>query len=209
MANTASSLLVAIVDHAAIVKVNGRANFATSVTFKRLFTELRQRGFESFVLDLGECITMDSTFLGVLAGTALKINEQNLGVTPLYNHSPAPRTSSLRLLNPNQRVTDLLENLGVSDLFRTFHRDHEPVSTNEMIPAQEVCATREELSRTCLEAHQLLMELNPENASKFKDVTQFLAEDLKRLAPDASANPTQSAKPGIIPGQGTEVTADL
>jgi hypothetical protein len=38
-----------------------------------------------------------------------------------------------------------------------------------------------EVARTCLEAHRTLMELNPGNAQKFKDVAQFLAEDVKRL----------------------------
>jgi UDP-glucose 4-epimerase len=32
-----------------------------------------------------------------------------------------------------------------------------------------------------LEAHQTLSSLNPENAAKFRDVTQFLAEDLKKI----------------------------
>jgi hypothetical protein len=42
-------------------------------------------------------------------------------------------------------------------------------------------ATKLENTRTCLEAHRHLMELNKENVSKFQDVTTFLAKDLKRL----------------------------
>jgi hypothetical protein len=38
-----------------------------------------------------------------------------------------------------------------------------------------------ELARTCLEAHRTLMGIKPENVAKFKDVAQFLAEDVKRL----------------------------
>jgi hypothetical protein len=41
--------------------------------------------------------------------------------------------------------------------------------------------TREEIKRTCLEAHQTLMAMSPENAARFKDVARFLAEDLKTL----------------------------
>ena len=37
------------------------------------------------------------------------------------------------------------------------------------------------MSRTCLDAHQTLMEINPANIPKFKDVAQFLADDLKNL----------------------------
>jgi len=40
--------------------------------------------------------------------------------------------------------------------------------------------TRLETSRTCLEAHETLMKINPDNVPKFKDVTQFFAEDLKK-----------------------------
>ena len=39
---------------------------------------------------------------------------------------------------------------------------------------------RKEMSRHCLEAHRILMEIKPENVGKFKDVAQFLAEDLKK-----------------------------
>jgi len=33
--------------------------------------------------------------------------------------------------------------------------------------------SRADLTRTCLEAHELLMTINPENIAKFKDVTKI------------------------------------
>src|SRR5207244_1453667 len=87
--------------------VPGRANFATSIDLKSLVGELRQRGFADFILDLHECITMDSTFLGVLAGLVLR-----------HNGTATSDAMAIELLNPNARVTDLLENLGVLDLFK-------------------------------------------------------------------------------------------
>jgi anti-anti-sigma factor len=190
MTNNAPSLLVALVDHhAAIVKIKGRANFTTSVTFKRLVTELQERGFESFVLDLSECVTMDSTFLGVLAGAALKLSHSDHAVA---NARGQPGASRVRLFNPNPRVSDLLDNLGVSDLFGTVRC--QPRSVEEFqTPSEEAQPSREEISRTCLEAHQLLMDLNPENVSKFKDVTQFLAEDLKKFTTErAETQPSEA-----------------
>ena len=41
--------------------------------------------------------------------------------------------------------------------------------------------THEQITRTSLEAHQTLMAVNPDNVERFKDVTRFLAEDLKTL----------------------------
>src|ERR1043165_9992203 len=106
MTKTASTLCVAVLDQTAFIKVPGRANYASSIDLKNLVGELRQRGFTEFVLDLRECLTMDSTFLGVLAGLVLR------------NGHPETAAPSIELLNPNNRVLDLIENLGVLSMFR-------------------------------------------------------------------------------------------
>ena len=41
--------------------------------------------------------------------------------------------------------------------------------------------TKEEVTRNCLEAHRTLMNINPANIPKFKEVAQFMADDLKKL----------------------------
>jgi anti-sigma B factor antagonist len=196
MTNNLPSLLVALADHAAIVKVNGRANFTTSVTFKHLVAELRDRGFDHFILDLSQCVTMDSTFLGVLASTALKLADPTAP-----RPEPAP-SSTLRLLNPTQKVVDLLDNLGVSELFKTVRCETNPFPVDNPFPVEFEAAAEqnrpspEELSRTCLEAHQLLMDLNPRNIPKFKDVTRFLAEDLKKMTSERQPAHGHQEPPG-------------
>jgi anti-anti-sigma regulatory factor len=162
---------VLVGEHFACVKITGRANFTSSMDFKTLLNELRQRGFERFVLDLSQCMLMDSTFLGVLAGFGLK----------LCAAQKEPRCPGLELLNPSARITELLENLGVLQLF-TIRSG--PLLTPADTPTPVLApadASPEELTRTCLEAHQTLMKINPDNIARFKDVAQFLAEDLKRL----------------------------
>jgi anti-sigma B factor antagonist len=182
MANTVSGLLVAVANHAAVVKVNGRANFSMSISFKQLIGELNQRGVDHFILDLTECITMDSTFLGVLAGTALKFSGREQRNPELVGSGET--SASLQLLNPNQRVAELLDNLGVSELFSTLECERPVVTPAELAPAAEAKPSREELSVACLEAHRILMELNPQNISRFKDVAHFLSEDLKKVSAD-------------------------
>jgi hypothetical protein len=131
-------------------------------------TELCQRGFELFILDLAECSLMDSTFLGVLAGFGLKLQprpgEETYKGVHLYRASP--------------RVLELLESLGVLHL---FHIAAEAPSCAEapVAPTREV--GREELAETCIAAHQTLIDINPANEAKFKEVTAFIAEDLKRV----------------------------
>lgn len=166
-----ANLMVLVGKHFACVKIAGRANFNVSINFKTLLTELRQKGFSYFVIELSECLLMDSTFLGVLAGFGLKMSQ------PADN--PPPHLVELR--NPNTRITELLENLGVLHLFNISRG---PLATPETVEAcspEPAHPSRAEVTRACLEAHQTLMEINPQNVPRFKEVTKFLAEDLQKL----------------------------
>ena len=161
MASPSATLFVCATDHAAIIRISGRANFSSSVHFKTVVNELYNRG---------ECATMDSTFLGVLAGLALKLS----------GNQEKPAKPALEIYKPNVRVLDLLDNLGISHFFTRI--ECPPILSagfNVAAPA-ETPVSKEDLSKTCLEAHQTLMAVNPDNIPKFKEVTQFLAEDLKK-----------------------------
>jgi anti-sigma B factor antagonist len=166
-------------DNLVCVKVAGRANFSGSVDLKTLVNTMWGKGYHHFVLDLSECLLMDSTFLGVLAGLGLKLNNNNQasagngGANGSGNHA-------IELLNPSARIAELLENLGITHLFEITRGqltteclvklDHAPTETD-----------RREVQQTCLEAHRTLMDVNPANVPKFKDVAQFLAEDIKKM----------------------------
>ena len=166
------------------IRIAGRASFNSSVDFKTLVTSLYQKGYPRFVLDLTDCLLMDSTFLGVLAGLGLKFGAAR-------NGDPYP---CLELLNPNPRILDLLENLGVSHLFKIVNGAEPAIEKMAAVETTPAIPDRKEISRTCLEAHQTLMNLNPNNIPKFKDVAQFLADDLKKMEeaerqPDEGGNP--------------------
>ena len=169
MSASSPTLQVAATDQVALVKISGRASFNCSVEFKTLVYELRARGYRKFILDLSDCLIMDSTFLGVLAGFGLRLAES------------AEEKPTVTLLNLNQRILDLLENLGVAHLFRIM-QGTEPLS-QKCREVRQTDGTRSKLetARACLEAHEILMSINPANIPKFKDVTRFMAEDLKRL----------------------------
>lgn len=170
MAVPAATLFVSVCAPLAVVKINGRATFHVSVDFKQLIYGLKEQGTKEFVFDVTDCLIMDSTFLGVLAGFALKFEDE--GATP--------ENPPLRLINPNERIADLIENLGVDGMFRMIQTAEK---TNEgglqpVKPNGEPCKV--ELSRNCLEAHKTLMSINPDNIPKFKEVARFLAEDLAK-----------------------------
>ena len=72
------------------------------------------------MLDLAECVLMDSTFLGVLAGFGLKLSAGN------GDHGP----HGIELLNPNARITELLDTLGVLHLFKLTQGPCQPAGTS-------------------------------------------------------------------------------
>ena len=168
------TLQVAVTDQVALVKISGRASFNCSVDFKTLVYELRERGYRKFVLDLTECLIMDSTFLGVLAGFGLKLAEAS------------GEKATVTLLNPNQRILDLLDNLGVAHLFCAIQGTNPLSDRCKAVQPADADPNKVATTRTCLEAHETLMAINPANVPRFKDVARFLAEDLKRLAAQRS-----------------------
>jgi len=173
MITTAAKMLVLVGEKFACVRITGRANLSSSIDFKTLVNELWQKGYRYFVLDLSDCALMDSTFLGVLAGFGLKMS----------SNQKDPCAQGIELLNPNARISELLENLGVLQLFKITEGPLRLPNQTQAQPHTPANPTKEELTRACLEAHQTLMSINAENASKFKEVTAFLAEDLKKLKP--------------------------
>ena len=176
-----TKLLVFVGQRFACVKIAGRANFNSSLDFRTLITELQARGFSCFIIDLSECLLMDSTFLGVLAGFGLKLRQNGGLASSATQPGEAGGEARVTLLNPNDRITELLENLGVLQLFRITHGALTAPETLQTCASEPVQASREEMTRACLEAHETLMAINPENVPRFKDVAKFLAEDLANL----------------------------
>jgi anti-anti-sigma factor len=170
MATMPANLSVLVGKNFACVKIAGRANFCSSPDFKTLMNELAQKNYCHFIIDLTECVLMDSTFLGTLAQFGLRLN------SAIKTGQPG-----IELLNANPRVTELLENLGTLHLFKTKTGQLELLGDVKTCTPESINPTHEQIARTSLEAHQALMAMNPENVARFKDVTQFLAEDLANI----------------------------
>src|SRR5579862_9955252 len=85
------------------VRVEGKGSFLNSSGLKEFAKEMVNRGHREFVVDLRNCPVMDSTFMGTLAGIALRLRELGQG--------------HLHVINLNERNHDLLGNLGLDQLF--------------------------------------------------------------------------------------------
>lgn len=161
-------LSVWVGEYAACVRVTGRANFALSVDFRKLLQHLRAAGPPRVAIELAGCQLMDSTFVGVLAHEASQREVKD-------GDRSEP---GLELWHPGERVRELIADLGIAHLFKIVSGETAEAAFAPVPTAPG--ASREELTRTCLEAHELLMALNPANVAKFKEVARYFAEELKR-----------------------------
>jgi anti-sigma B factor antagonist len=144
-----------------VVRIEGRASFQNSGCLHDFFEELLKQGKTRFVLDFKNCTSMDSTFLGVLAGAALELRK----TTP---------PGSLVLARASQRNLELFRNLGLHRLVTVDAGDF-PMTFGQATKALE-CADRSELehARLVLQAHENLVTADEANRSKFQDVLAFL-----------------------------------
>lgn len=144
-----------------IVRIEGRASFQNSACLRDFILEMLQRGKTRFVLDFEHCSSMDSTFLGVLAGAALELRK----VAP---------DGSLVVARTGQRNLELIRNLGLHRLLT--------LDTGQQMPPIEQCNTplecrsrsEIEMARIVLEAHENLINADEANRAKFQDVLTFL-----------------------------------
>jgi len=169
MALPQAKILVCIAGREVRLRITGRASFASGPDFQTLVNELYQQGYRCFRIDMSECVLMDSTFLGLICGLGLKLRDAR------------EPDAGVELLNPNPRLTELLESLGICAVVKVRQDPSERWELEATSATPSSAPTREDMARTSLEAHQTLMSLSPDNQMRFKDVVQFLAEDLKRL----------------------------
>ena len=158
-----NNILVGCVEKVVWVRVEGKGSFLNSAGVKEFARAMISRGYREFVIDLHHCTVMDSTFMGTLAGVALRLREIGQG--------------TLHVVNWNERNGGLIRNLGLDRLFVLNLRDIPPLPEDAANPI-ETPEDRTAQAHTMLEAHEALVEAAPGNLMKFKDVLEYLKQDI-------------------------------
>lgn len=146
-----------------VVRIEGRANFQNSACLRDFIEEMIKQGKTRFVMDFHHCSSMDSTFLGVLAGVALSLKKAGGSVV-------AARAGARNL--------ELIRNVG---LHRLLTVDSDVPLSFEHCDTPLECPDRSELenARLVLEAHENLVAADEGNRPKFQDVLVFLKDRLE------------------------------
>lgn len=156
-------ILVHREDQTGWIRVVGKGSFKNAGLLKKFAERCVELGDQRFQVDLGECTYMDSTFMGTLAGIAIRQKEA--------------RRAPLQLTRVDSRNRELLETLGLQTLMEI-----NPASTASPSAAHteslEGSEDKQSIARTMLEAHQNLVKVDQSNAPKFQDVITYLRDKL-------------------------------
>lgn len=166
-----SSIQVGVNGATVWVKVEGKGSFLNSGSFKEFAREMIDRGHREFIVDLDKCAMLDSTFMGTMAGIALRLKELGHGY--------------LRVVHCGTRSRELLSGLGLDQIF-SISSDGTAAPRCEMLERksqpESVEKEKQEHKKEMLDAHEALCEAAPENLFRFKDVLEYLKQDLNHEA---------------------------
>lgn len=163
------------------IRVNGRGSYQNCGALKQFLDRQIDESPESqFVFDLENCSSMDSTFMGLLAGIGMRQRRQAKG--------------NLIIVNTNDHTAKLLRNLGLTHLLdiRIGKKDVPTCEDNfESLMDEDPAMGRLEKIRMMIEAHQTLIDYDKGNEVKFRGVLDHLNESLAR-AESQPPKPPQS-----------------
>ncbi len=147
--------LVKVCADSATLAVIGKAGYLNCRSVGEFFASVVDKGCKKIFVQLKDCTGMDSTFLGMIAGVALKLKKSD---------------GELTLLNPNERNLELVENLGISKLVK-ISSDAASETPSDALPSTSAPTS------AILDAHKNLIAADSSNLAKFEDVITFLKKE--------------------------------
>ncbi len=158
------TFLVSAYSDPIMIRINGKANYLNCNSFRKFIEQMLAEGRHHFLLDFDHCTGMDSTFLGILAGTALELRKQ----TP---------PGELALCRLSERNQELILNLGLQNLLSIAEscRAENTATGFDQLQNEEVSD-----AKSVLHAHENLAKADAQNASKFQDVIAFLKNQVEQ-----------------------------
>ncbi len=156
------------------VRVIGRGTFQNSQPLRLFALQKIDQGQREFVMDLGQCQGMDSTFLGVLAGIGLRLRQNG-------------KLATVHIVNISTRNLELLQTLGLDRLFAMNSSTPPPLAEADYRQLPDTDLTqlthplgKDETTDLMIEAHDNLVRADKHNAPKFRELTRFLRESIER-----------------------------
>lgn len=147
------------------IKIVGNATMKNSKTLDLLFEKVFKETEKDIIIDLEESNYMDSTMLGLLAKTAIRLKKT-------WN-------KKMYVMNIPNTVGMSLKSTGVDKLMEVIEKEKIGEVATEKLETRDF-DVKSEKSQHILDSHRVLMELNDENKIVFKNVVNLLEQELKK-----------------------------
>jgi hypothetical protein len=157
------------------VRVTGLGNMSNAPVIKAFSEKMLEEGYRRFILDLGACRGIDSTFMGTLLDIAHTAREGD--------HSKSPRDSDtgepgLLLVNVDDHCRKQLSSVGL-DAFLPIAAERAKLPDGLELRALETKdVSPQERLKLILKAHQELVAIDQRNEAKFGTFLKDLLDDL-------------------------------
>lgn len=149
---------------ASVLQVLNKASYTNCEPVRKFFDQKFKEGQRSFIIDFAKCVSLDSTFLGVLVNLALNLRN-------------AEENGTVALVNLSGRNLETVKNLGIHRIADVCSLSVDNYDTLESLGKngvdEAVC------TETIYQAHKTLMNLNKKNLRMFCDVVSFLEQEVE------------------------------
>jgi ABC-type transporter Mla MlaB component len=179
MATAPGSLDVARAGSTVYVRVKGLGIATIGLDLWDFAEEMGRQGYTTFIVDLAECQSFDSTFMGVLVGVAEVASESQGG--------------GVMVIHPSPHHKKLMSEVGLTKIITL---KEEPITVPpgiEMTPLYELARTSDKRMQMIREAHEQLCELDDRNRAKFGAFLEMLSRE---MGPRKKAKTPPTPKPG-------------
>lgn len=163
-----SKILVGVFRDVAWARVRGKGTHRTSPALRSFAECLIEKGQWRIIVDLFECPSMDSTFMGILAQIAKMLRGR-----------PG---SMFQVINAGERNLSSLRTLGLDQVFEvdvdgaSWRDERDLVDKNVSRELEQPDLDQAGNRQVILEAHEALCDANRDNVRLFQDVLKFLGK---------------------------------
>lgn len=147
------------------IKIVGNATMKNSKTLEELLNQILEGETKQIILDFEECNYMDSTMLGLIAKTAIKIKKT--------------WKMSIYGIKLSNMVKTSLNSTGVDKLMTILEKSDFEEYESRVLENKDF-DDKTEKAEHILEAHKTLMDLSEENKKVFKNVVNLLEKELNK-----------------------------
>lgn len=142
-----------------VIKLVGDVRLTLCISFDSFIDQMfSDPGFVSVVFDLTGAEAIDSTTLGLMAKISLLAQERHQLVPTLVSNNPS--------------IDRILQTMGFCEIFCIVQEGAAELKGAQALCAD--CANEDDVRLRVLEAHKILVGLNPSNQSEFKDLIASL-----------------------------------